>query len=254
MSRTTRKIIKIDEELCDGCGECVPACAEGALQIIDGKARMLSEKYCDGLGACLGECPQGAISFETREAEEFDEEAAMQHVRETRPGADPHAHHHHHHETQAAACACPSASTIDRTGADEPTEHTQSEGSVPSRLRQWPIKLYLVHPSAPFFEDAHLMVAADCVPFAYGAFHADFLRDKVLVTGCPKFGQTEIYADKLAEIVQSNDIRAITVVRMEVPCCSGIEMLARSAVDASGKDIPVETIVIGLSGEVEDQD
>jgi len=211
---------------------------------------MVAEQYCDGLGACLGECPKGAISFETREADEFDEQAAMEHVRKIRPQADPHTSHHH----EGDACACPSAHTIDRTGADEPAERPQRKGTVPSELRQWPVKLYLVNPNASFFEDAHLLVAADCVPFTYGAFHPDLLRDKVLVTGCPKFDDMQLYADTLAEIVRSNNIRSVTVVRMEVPCCSGIETLARNAVDASGKDIPVETVVIGLAGDVKDQE
>ena len=238
MARKVRQLIKIDEELCDGCGLCVPACAEGALQIVDGKARMISEKYCDGLGACLGECPNGAISFETREADEFDEAAVAEHVK------NQEAAHHHEHDK----CACPSAKTIDRTDEARP-ESPPTDASVPSELRQWPVKLYLVNPSAPYFGDADLLIAADCVPFAYGGLHPDFLRGKTLVTGCPKFDETELYAEKLAQILRQNNIRSVTVLQMEVPCCSGITQLAREAVASSGKDIPVEVVTITLDGK-----
>ena len=239
MAREVRQVIKIDEQLCDGCGLCVPACAEGALQIIDGKAKMTSEKYCDGLGACLGECPQGAISFETREAEEFDEAAAAEHVTEQEA-----AHHHEHDEF-----VCPSAKTIDRTHEVRP-ESSSTEASVQTELRQWPVKLYLVNPSAPYFEDADLLIAADCVPFAYGGLHPEFLRGRTLVTGCPKFDETELYAEKLTQILRQNNIRSVTVLQMEVPCCSGITQLARDAVASSGKDIPFESVTITLDGQV----
>lgn len=266
MAKAVRQIIKIDEDLCNGCGLCVPACAEGALQIIDGKARLVSERYCDGLGACLGECPQGAISFETREAEEFDEAAAMEHVRAS--GAQTHDHpaHPHGHRPAAAAQAsagcdgghkhagfvCPSARTIDRTSGDRAEVGSAPTASVPSELRQWPVKLYLVNPESSFFEDAELLVSADCVPFAYGGLHPDFLKGKVLVTGCPKFDDTDLYLEKLTEIFRHNNIRGVTVLRMEVPCCSGISLITRQAIADSGKNIPVETITVTLTGDVKE--
>lgn len=242
MAKTVRQIIKIDEEKCNGCGACVPACAEGALQIIDGKAKLVSEKYCDGLGACLGECPQGAISFESREAEDFDKAAAMEHVK---PTDDHAAHDHVHHD----GFSCPSAKTIDRT-KDAVCDTPAGSKEVSSELRQWPVKLYLVNPSASYFDNADLLISADCVPFAYGSLHPDFLRGKTLVTGCPKFDDVELYANKLAEIVSLNNIRSITVLQMEVPCCSGMSRLAEQAIAASGKAIPIEIVTIGLAGEV----
>lgn len=269
MAKTVRQVIRIDEDLCDGCGVCVPSCAEGALQIIDGKARMATDKYCDGLGACLGECPQGAISFETREAEEFDEEATVEHLVKDL-GRTPDAHfqhmaehaaggqdHDHGHAHAPAAHAhghggghmCPSARTIDRTHETRQEEPTAAN-AVQSELRQWPVKLYLVNPQAPYFQDADLLVAADCVPFAYGSLHPDFLKGKTLVTGCPKFDDVDLYREKLTEIVRQNNVRSITVLVMEVPCCTGMRFIAEDAVKAAGKDVPVETVTISLAGEV----
>lgn len=246
MAKRVREIIRIDEEKCDGCGACVTACAEGALQIIDGKARLVSETYCDGLGACLGECPRDALSFESREADDFDEAAAMEHVAES--GKPVHAHDHAAH-THHDGFACPSAKTIDRT-KDACCETPAARGGVGSELRQWPVKLYLVNPSASYFENADLLISADCVPFAYGGIHPDFMRGKTLVTGCPKFDDIELYAEKLTEILARNDIKSITVLQMEVPCCSGMQRLAEHAVAVSGKAVPVEVVTIGLSGEV----
>lgn len=249
MAKGLRQIIKIDEEKCNGCGACVPACAEGALQIIDGKARLVQERYCDGLGACLGECPQDAISFETREAEEFDKAAAMEHVAES--GAARHSHsptaaeHAHSH---GGGFVCPSAKTIDRR---EPgCSQSAVTGQIGSELRQWPVKLYLVSPAASYFDNADLLIAADCVPFAYGSLHPDYLRGKTLVTGCPKFDDVQVYAEKLTQIVSLNSIKSITVLQMEVPCCSGMARLAENAVAASGKSIPVEVVTISLEGSV----
>lgn len=247
MAKATRQIIRIDEEKCNGCGACVPACVEGALQIIDGKARLVSEKYCDGLGACLGDCPQGALSFETREADEFDEAAAVEHASAKAEAAVP-AHSHAAHAHSHGGFVCPSARTIDRTkdqGNSQP-----AAGHVESELRQWPVKLYLVNPSASYFENADLLIAADCVPFAYGSLHPDFLRGKTLVTGCPKFDDVELYAEKLTEILSLNDIKSITVLQMEVPCCSGMTRLAEHAVAASGKDVATEVVTISLAGVV----
>lgn len=261
MGKAKRQIIKIDEELCNGCGLCVTACAEGALQVVDGKAKVVSEQYCDGLGACLGECPQGAISFETREAEEFDEEATLRHLDQL--GLSPEAHHKHMAEHQMGSAAygshashphghggyvCPSAKVIDRTSEYAPREPAGGT-DVPSELRQWPVKLYLVNPRASYFADADLLVAADCVPFAMGAFHPDLLRGKTLVTGCPKFDDTEAYFEKLRDIFLHNEIRSVTVAMMEVPCCSGLLRLVQTAALAAGKSIPIERLVVTLQGD-----
>ena len=247
MAKGPRQIIRIDEEKCNGCGVCVPACVEGALQIIDGKARLVSETYCDGLGACLGECPQDALSFETREADEFDEAAAMEHAAKSGVAAvsNFHAEHAHGH----GGGGCPSAKTIDRT-KDQACPAPAVHGEIGSELRQWPVKLYLVNPTASYFENSDLLIAADCVPFAYGSLHPDFLRGKTLVTGCPKFDDVELYAQKLTEILSLNRIKSITVLQMEVPCCSGMARLAENAVAASGSGIPVEVVTISLAGGV----
>ena len=228
-----RNIIRIDEEKCDGCGTCVPACAEGALQIIDGKARLVKESYCDGLGACLGECPQGAITIEEREAEAFDEKEAMLHIKKQKE------------EAESLPCGCPSTTT-----RSWETRGEQTLAEAPSLLSHWPVKLRLVSPGAPYFERDELVMAADCAPFAYGNFHNSFLEDKALITGCPKFDDMEYYLEKLTEILKFSKIKNITVVRMEVPCCSGWLTLARQAIKASGKEIIVDEKVIGIEGEI----
>jgi len=246
MAKRTRQIIKIDEEKCNGCGLCVSACHEGALRIADGKAKLVSETYCDGLGACLGDCPQGAITIETREAEDFNETEAMAHVAAAPQAAHSHAGHDH------GGFACPSAKTIDRTH-EAPKARAAVAEAVPSELRQWPVKLYLVNPRASYFQNADLLVAADCVPFVYGGTHADFIRGKTLVTGCPKFDDTELYLSKLTDILSSNVIKSITVLQMEVPCCSGMLRIAQMATAASGKDVPIEVVTISLDGLVKSQ-
>jgi NAD-dependent dihydropyrimidine dehydrogenase PreA subunit len=244
----TRKVIKINENLCNGCGMCVPSCAEGAIQIIDGKARLVSEKYCDGLGACLGECPQGALSFEEREAEEFDEMAAMEHVRTTghvsTQLAKPHAPRVH-------GGGCPGSRMFDFRSetAEEPA------GDVPklrSELRQWPVKLNLVNPAAPYFQDADLVLSADCAAFAYASFHPDYLKGKALAIGCPKFDDVAAYIEKLRAIIEEGGIKSISVVHMEVPCCLGLLYAAEQAIRASGKEIPLESVVIGIRGGVKE--
>ena len=211
-----REIITIDEEKCDGCGVCIPACAEGALQIIDGKARLVKESYCDGLGACLNECPQGAITLEKREAEPF-----------------------------SLPCGCPSTTeqSWDAQGDKEAIK-------APSLLSHWPVKLRLVNADAPYFRGEELVVAADCGPFAYGNFHQDFLDERAVVIGCPKFDDLEFYQEKLTEILQNSGIRKVIVVRMEVPCCSGWLTVVRNAVSSSGKEIAIEEKVIGIQGEL----
>lgn len=243
--RVKRKIIEIDSELCDGCGQCVPGCAEGALEIVDGKARMVAEKYCDGLGACLGECPSGALRIVEREADDFDEEAVEAHL-ERREAGEKSA-------SPVQGFQCPSArlqTFIPSAPGGAADESAASGPRTHSSLGHWPVQIRLVPPTAPFLKGAHLLVAADCVPFAYADFHRDFLRDKVVMVGCPKFDEVTEYIRKFTEIFKSADIRSITAVIMEVPCCSGLPAILRKALDASGKRIPLEEVVISTRGEV----
>lgn len=230
-----REIINIDEEKCDGCGICIPSCAEGALQIIDNKARLVKESYCDGLGACLHECPKGAITMEERDAEDFNEEEVKLYLNDKKTTID------------QLACGCPSS--IDQSWITKGEKGTRN---VPSLLSHWPVKLRLVSPEAPYFNNSELVVAADCGPFAYGNFHKDFISGRAVVTGCPKFGDLELYEEKLTEILRNSEIKKIIVVRMEVPCCSGWLNVVWNAVYLSGREIPVEEKVIGIQGEILD--
>ena len=227
---TVRNIVEIDEELCDGCGQCVPGCAEGALKIVEGKARLVRDQYCDGLGACLGHCPRGAISVIQREAAPFDEEAVHEHLSKAKA------------EEESLACGCHS-STVRSL---EPEEVQPNR--VESTLGNWPVQLNLVPLEAPFFDGADLLVMADCVAVAYPGLHAELLPGRAVVMGCPKFDDARRYADKLGEIIRRNDVRRVTVVHMEVPCCSGLNWIAESAVEASGRDVPVSRSVIGVRG------
>jgi Fe-S-cluster-containing hydrogenase component 2 len=236
-----REIVKIDEEKCNGCGFCVPACAEGAIRIVDGKARLIADNLCDGLGACLGDCPLDAITIEQREADEFDEEAVEEHLSAKLEKPAPAAHSSHHG-------GCPSARLM-TFGKEESSPAKEEIGNRQSQLRQWPVQMHLVPPSAPFLKDADLLLAADCVPFAYADFHRDFLRDKALLIGCPKLDDGQAYLNKLTAILENNDIKSLTVMHMEVPCCSGLIAIARQAVAASGKGVPLETVRIGIQGE-----
>jgi NAD-dependent dihydropyrimidine dehydrogenase PreA subunit len=261
-----RKIVRIDEAKCDGCGECIPACAEGAITLVAGKARLSSDILCDGLGACLGECPRGAISVEEREAAAFDEEAVKAHLlsqgeqvvfRHGPPPPPPAP------PAVAAAPSRPRLSIVpdapDAPGGGCPGSRPMvlpramapSAGPAPtgqSRLAQWPVQLHLVPPTAPYFRGADLLVAADCVPFAYARFHDDLLAGRALVVGCPKLDDLGAYVEKLRSIVTGNELRSVTVVRMEVPCCGGISMAARRSVETSGKAIPFRDIVVGVDG------
>jgi NAD-dependent dihydropyrimidine dehydrogenase PreA subunit len=233
---TKRKIIEIDEDKCTGCGLCVPDCAEGALQIVDGKAKLVKDIYCDGLGACLGACPEDALHIIEREAEAFDEEATEKHLEslkkkdETNVSCPPH--------------ACPGSRVLQ---FDKPTE---SYGNQPSTLAQWPVQLHLVPVNAPFFQDSDLLIVADCVPFAYGNFHGEILKGRPIVIGCPKLDDSQAYVEKLAEIFKQNEIKSLTIVHMEVPCCSGLVHIAEEALKASGKDIPKKDVTIGVRGNI----
>jgi len=260
MAKVTRKIVRIDEDLCDGCGLCVPSCAEGAIQIVDGKARLVSEIYCDGLGACLGECPQGAITVEERPAEEFDAAAVEEHLQGFGGEGGAHRHEHAAETTPAAnrgagghTFSCPGARTVDlRKRAEEECVEAEMTfgGKLKSELGQWPVKLYLVNPNAPYFQDAELLVAADCAPVAYAGFHPDFLKSKAVVIGCPKFDDLALYRDKLAAILRANDVRKVIVLHMEVPCCFGLVQVAKEALAASGKYIPLEEATVTIRGDV----
>jgi len=239
---TTRKIVKIDEEKCTGCGLCIPNCAEGALQIVDGKARLVSEKFCDGLGACLGHCPEDAITVIEREAEDFDEKAVEVHLHkkeETQPKPQP----------QPVFNGCPSSRPM-HFKVNEIESDREVIGSSVSMLSHWPVQLKLVPINAPYFQDADLLIAADCVPFAYPNFHQDFLKGKTVVVGCPKLDDVQFYKEKLTEIFKANSIKSITVPYMEVPCCFGLVKAIEDAIAASGKNIPLKKIKIGIRGEI----
>ncbi|NQS75693.1 MAG: 4Fe-4S binding protein [Peptococcaceae bacterium] len=234
-----RTIIKIDEEKCTGCGLCVDACDEGALKMIDGKAKLISESYCDGLGACLPECPAGAITIEERDADPFDEEAVKKHLENLK--ASP---------PQTLACGCPgtAACTFERK---EEAALTMPGQLVPqaSQLRQWPCQIKLVPVNAPYFADAHLLVAADCTAYAYANVHSDFMRNKITIIGCPKLDDID-YGEKLTAILKSHDIKSLTVLRMEVPCCGGIVNGVKQALMASGKMIPWHVITVSTDGNI----
>lgn len=258
-----RKIVQIDEAKCDGCGQCIPACAEGAIALVGGKARLSADALCDGLGACLGECPQGAIAVIEREAAGFDEAAVKAHLsRQPRPAlhaapatARPRPSLGVLHDAPPSGGGCPGSRpmTLPRRGLS--VVPTAAGPGLPttgaeSRLGQWPVQLHLVPVNAPYFRGADLLVAADCVPFAYPRFHEDFLDGKALVVGCPKLDDLEAYVEKLGRIFAANDVKSVTVVRMEVPCCGGISMAARRSLAAAGKDVPLRDVVIGVNGLV----
>ncbi len=234
--KTIRNIVFIDEDKCDGCGLCIPACAEGALQIINGKAKLISASYCDGLGACLGKCPKGAIAIEEMEAERFDEVATTAHIKQMEQEAE---------AKEMPACGFPLNKEI---SLKQPlmTGVTMKESIYKkTMLNQWPIQLALVSPNAPFFDKADLLLVADCVPFAYTNFHRDFLNDYTLLVACPKLDDFQSHLEKLTNIMQHSYIKSITILRMEIPCCAGLIHMARQAISASGKDIPLQEVIIG---------
>ncbi len=239
-----RKIVRIDEEKCTGCGLCIPNCAEGALQIVDGKARLITDKFCDGLGACLGHCPEDAITIIEREAEEFDEKAVEAHLHQQREATQPHQHQQEHQFG-----GCPSSKVLQFKAPQSGVDSSPKESSV-SQLTHWPVQLKLVPVEAPYFQDADLLVAADCVPFAYPDFHKDFLKGKALVVGCPKLDDIQFYREKLIAIFKANTIKSGTILFMEVPCCFGLVKVTEDAIKASGKPIPIKKVKIGIQGEV----
>jgi NAD-dependent dihydropyrimidine dehydrogenase PreA subunit len=235
-----RKIIEINEDLCNGCGQCLPNCAEGALELVDGKAKLVKDIYCDGLGACLGHCPTGALTIIERDAPDFDEHAAMDYVRQKEAPAPKS------HQPLGSPCGCPGSALRQFTPATKPGP----AASCASQLSHWPIKLKLVPPTAPFLKNADLLIAADCVPGAMPDFHANLLAGKALVTTCPKFGDVQEVYEKLKEIFKYSGLRSVTVADMEVPCCSALPAMARQAMSEVGCNVPFEDIVIGLNGAI----
>ncbi len=274
-----RKIIKIDEKRCNGCGQCIPNCPEGALQMIDGKARLVSDLSCDGLGACIGHCPEGAITIEEREAEAYNEKAVMANIiKQGKNVIKAHLEHlKGHNETEYlkqamdllkernieiphmeeapckhshAASECLSSKVMDFKKEKASSKSCCGPAiKQDSQLRQWPVQITLVPTSAPYLKEADLLIAADCVPFAYADFHNELLKGKVLLIGCPKLDDAASYKEKITEIFKNNNIKSVTCARIEVPCCFGLVELIKSAIQASGKKISFEEIVIGIKGD-----
>lgn len=275
-----RKIIHINEEKCNGCGACANACHEGAIQMVDGKARLMRDDFCDGLGDCLPACPTNAITFEKREADAYDDDAVKAHLAAKGPEAlkkhldakKAHAHDndapapHHggcpgamareiHHAAPHGGCpdamarAVEHASHNDTNASNPMSGSAQTAYSMESQLRQWPVQIKLAPLSAPYFQNANLLIAADCTAYAYGNFHNQFIKNHVVLIGCPKLDAVD-YTEKLTEIIKHNDFKSLTIVRMEVPCCGGLEHAATEALKASGKFIPWQVVTIGIDGEI----
>ena len=235
-----RNIVKIDEKRCNGCGECVPACAEGAIEIVDGKAKLISEIYCDGLGACLGHCPQDAITIEQQESAEFDEAATNAHLSKAQ-GQE---------TSENMVCPGLKAATIKRENGPAGGENIK----VPSQLNQWPVQLKLVSPNAPYFANADLLLVADCVPFAMGDFHNKFLKGHNVAIGCPKLDDGQFYVEKLAAIFKANKLSSLKVVHMEVPCCFGLTEIAKKAIVQAKVDLAFDDVTISLDGSIKKTD
>ena len=244
-----RTIINIDKEKCNGCGLCVSACHEGAIAMVDGKAELIRDDYCDGLGNCLPVCPTGAIKFEEREAAAFDEAAVEENMKKKQE-----AEHQHRHQNLACGCPGSQARALKReseaksTAAPAPAQ----AGTTESQLQQWPVQIKLVPVNAPYFDGANLLIAADCAAYAYANFHNDFIRNRITIIGCPKLDEGD-YSEKLTAILANNNIKSVTVVRMEVPCCGGIQNAAVTALKNSGKMIPWQVVTISTTGEILEQ-
>jgi len=272
-----RKIIQIDEALCNGCEQCIPSCPEQAIQMVDTpdgpKARLVKELYCDGLGACLGNCPTGALTIEEREADAYDDDATLDRIKEMAP--EMVATHQQHMAEHAAEMAqqsaaqqsaaqqaaapegftCPSARTLqwneDPQAATSGQDEETAVAAQPSELKQWPVLLHLVQPQAPYFKNADVYIVADCVPVAFGNFHQEFLKGegKAIAVGCPKFDDTQAYLEKITHIIAVGKPKSVTVIKMEVPCCSGLARVTEMAAQQAGSDVPVKTVTISIKGE-----
>ncbi len=269
-----RDIIRINEEKCTGCGSCITGCPEGALQVIDEKARLISDLFCDGLGACIGDCPEGAIEVEKREAEPYDEYKVMENIVKAGPNViKAHLQHLYDHgqedilnqavnflkeknieipnykEEKPLPCVCPGSMMKDLS--ENKPESSNEPQILSAELKNWPVQLQLLNPSAPYLKNADLLISADCAPFAYANFHQRFLKDKVLIILCPKLDKTiDQYVDKLAEIFKKQDIKSISIVHMEVPCCSGIEIIVKRALEKAQKNIIIKDYTISINGEI----
>jgi ferredoxin len=238
MNRMERKIIEIDEELCNGCGQCILSCAEGALEIVDGKARVIADRYCDGLGACLGECPTGALRIIEREADPFDEEAVEELLEQRK-------------EARPRPSSCPSAQLWTQEQKMTPCQRAnQPMTGGGATLMNWPVQIGLVPPHAPFLKGADLLVTADCAPAACPTFHSEFLPGRVVLMGCPKFDDQQSYLDKFVQILRQNEIRSVTVLVMEVPCCQSLPRLVERAAKTAGTGVEVRTVVVGRNGRI----
>ena len=247
-----RKMIVIDEELCNGCGDCIPACPEGALQIVDTpdgpKAQVVKESFCDGLGACLGDCPMDALSVVEKPADDYDEGGVIEHIKANRPEV---LERHMQHLAEHAMGGCPGARSMSFGAGEETVPAATAQPALQelkSELRQWPVQLHLVAPFAPYLRDADLMLVADCVPFAYANFHQDFVKDKALAIACPKLDDTSPYIDKLVAMIDQGGVKSITVAHMEVPCCSGLIQIAQQAVERAERKVPLHTRMVSIRG------
>jgi NAD-dependent dihydropyrimidine dehydrogenase PreA subunit len=238
-----RDILKIDEELCNGCGQCVPNCHEGALKIIDNKVRLVSELMCDGLGACIGHCPEGAITIETREADPFNEALVLEYQ-----GHESILQHEH----EAGGCPGSRTMIIEKPSIQSDTSRIED---MPSELRQWPVQMHLINPNAPYFRNADLLLAADCVAFSMGSFHSKYLKGKSLAIACPKLDQgTDSYVEKLTAMIDIAKVNTITVMMMEVPCCGGLLQMVKTALSNATRKVPVKKMIVAISGELLQED
>ncbi|WP_408955729.1 ATP-binding protein [Natroniella sp. ANB-PHB2] len=269
-----RQVIKIDEDKCNGCGECVTGCQEGALQIIDGVAKLVNESFCDGFGDCIGECPTGALEIIEREAEEFDLKATVEHVKNVRgeeavkemlKAQEAHGEevpeelkeifveksgcqsHHHAHDQMGG---CPGSRMMEMKQKEVKESEAEKEIEVQSQLQQWPVQIHLLSPQAPYFKNADLLITADCVPVAYANYHQKMLKGNAVAIGCPKLDDANAYVERLAAIIEQNDLNSITVARMEVPCCAGMVQIAQQAAKKAGTELEVETTVVSIDGKL----
>jgi ferredoxin len=259
MTKIKRKIIEIDEELCDGCGNCIPECPEQAIAIVETsngpKARLVADLFCDGLGACLGHCPPGALRVVEKEVEPYDEEATVSRIKEVAPQMlNMHLRHMQEHNEGIPEppkfTGCPSSRTMQWSGDEKPPEPSPARVGGPSKLRQWPVQLHLVPPFAPYFKDADLAIIADCVPFSYSDFHRDFLDGRAIAVGCPKLNDVNAYLQKITDIIRIGSPRRLEVVIMEVPCCSGLTNIVQQAMRNAEKNLPLTQTVVGIRGDI----